>query len=166
MKLANHTSCLALLITISIAPVVTQCAATSSPESNRPQVVIEEFYRWYIHSVSHQIVPLKAGKPTLRKYVTPRLILKIEKLAKQMASGGYDSDYFLEAQGRYPDSPDLEDDWTKNMFVSSVVVKGATATLVISFGDNGKLGRERISLVREGDVWKIDGVKAIYPQTR
>ena len=165
MNLTKLSACLALF-TIFSAPVVARCAATSSPEASPPGVVIEEFYKWYIHSVSHQIDPLKAGKPTLKEYVTPRLILKIEKIAREMATEGYDSDYFLEAQGRYPDSPDLEDAWVKNISVSNIVVKGATATAVISFGDNGKLARERITLVQESGVWKIDNVKAIYPQSR
>jgi hypothetical protein len=166
MKLISQAVCLALTVTIFSALVIARSATASSPEVSPPGALIEEFYKWYIHSVAHQVDPLKAGKPTLKKYVTRRLILKIEKLAREMASGGYDSDYFLEAQGRYPDSPDLEDVWTRNISVSGVVVRGATATAVVSFGDNGELARERVSLIQEGGVWKIDNVKAIYPQSK
>jgi hypothetical protein len=166
MKLTNLAVCSALIVTIFSTPVVARRATKSSPEVSAPGIVIEEFYKWYIHSVTHQVDPLKAGNATLKKYVTPRLILKIEKLAKEMASGGYDSDYFLEAQGRYPDSPELEDIWTRNISVSNVAVRGASATAVISFGDNGALARERVSVIQEGGVWKIDNVKAIYPQPK
>src|SRR3954471_15818135 len=166
MKLTNQAVCFALTVMIFSAPVIPRSAATSSPEVSPPSVVIEEFYKWYIHSVTHRVDPLKAGKPTLNKYVTRRLILKIEKLAREMASEGYDSDYFIEAQERYPDSPDLEDMWTRNISVSNVAVRGATATAVISFGDNGKLARESVSVIQEGGVWKIDNVKAIYPQSK
>jgi hypothetical protein len=166
MKLTNQAICLALTVTIFSAPVAARRATTSSPEVSPPGVVIEEFYKWYIHSVAHRVDPLKAGRPTLKRYVTPRLILKIEKLAKDMASEGYDADYFLEAQGRYPDSPDLEDEWTRNISVSNVALRGATATAVISFGDDGKLARERVGVIQEGGVWKIDNVKAIYPQSK
>jgi len=125
-----------------------------------PDVFVEEFYKWYIHSVSHQIDPLQAGKPTLQKYITPRFMRKLERIEREMASGGYDGDYLLEAQKDYPDQPNLEDEWIKNMSTSNLVVKGATAAVTISFGENGALAKERISLIQEGGVWKIDDVKS------
>ena len=124
-----------------------------------PELVVEEFYKWYIHSVSHQIDPFKAGKTTLQKYVTLRFMRKLERIAREMASGGYDGDYFLEAQRDYPDSPNREDEWIKNMSTSKLVIKGPTAAVTISFGENGALAKERISLIQEGGVWKIDDVK-------
>ncbi len=124
-----------------------------------PEVVVEEFYKWYIHSLSHRIDPFKEGKPTLQKYVTLRFMRKLERIAREMASGGYDGDYFLEAQRDYPDSPNLEDEWINNMSTSKLVMKGPTAAVTISFGENGTLAKERISLIQEGGVWKIDDVK-------
>ncbi len=148
----------ALLVALCSTLVAAQRATASSEMGPAPDIAVKEFYEWYIHSVSHHIDPFKAGKTTLKKYVTLRFILKIE------TSEGYDGDYFLEAQGTYPDSPALEEEWKKNISVSNVAVRGTTATAVISFGDNGKLARERISLIQEGGVWKIDNVKAIYPR--
>jgi len=153
-----------LIVMIFSEPVFARYITSPAPTASGPDFVVKEFYKWYIHSISHQIDPLKAGKLTLRKYVMPGLILKTEKLAREMASTAYDGDYFLEAQGRYPDSPELEDEWTKDISVSDVMVRGATATVVIRFGENGKLARERISLLQTGGVWKIDSVKAIYPK--
>ncbi|HEY6244406.1 MAG TPA: hypothetical protein VIX17_10685 [Pyrinomonadaceae bacterium] len=53
----------------------------------------------------------------------------------------YDSDYFLEAQRDYPESPTLEDEWIKYVSVSKIVVKGVTATLIVSFGEDGALAK-------------------------
>src|ERR1051326_318754 len=61
----------ALIVAISCASPATQCTLASSAVGAAPNVFVEEFYKWYIHSVSHQIDPLQAGKPTLQKYVTP-----------------------------------------------------------------------------------------------
>jgi hypothetical protein len=149
----------------SIAAAPPNEAASSNVEA-APDVVVEEFYKWYIHSVSHQIDPLKAGKTTLQKYVTQRFMRKLERIAREMAAGGYDGDYFLEAQRDYPDSPNLEAEWINSMSTSKLVVKGATATVMISFGDNGALAKERVSLIQEGGSWKIDDVKSGYAQPK
>ena len=150
----------ALIVAIFGASPATPCTVTSSAVGVAPDAFVEEFYKWYIHSVSHQIDPLKSGKPTLQKYVTPRFMRKLERIAREMASGGYDGDYFIEAQRDYPDSPNLEDESIRNMSTSKLVVKGATAAVTISFGENGALAKERISLIQEGGVWKIDDVKS------
>ena len=52
----------------------------------------------------------------------------------------------------------------KNVSVSKTIVRGGGATVTVSFGENGALARERISLVQEAGVWKIDNVKAVSPQ--
>ena len=161
MKLRNMNLTCALIVALFGTSAGAQLKAASSSMDQSPEIVVKEFYKWYIHSVSHKIDPFKTDKPTLKKFVTTKLILKIERIAREMASGGYDSDYFVEAQRDYPDSPNLEDEWMKNVSVSKTIVKGATATLTVSFGENGALARERISLVQEAGVWKIDNVKAV-----
>ena len=150
----------ALIVAIFCAAPALQCTTTSSAVGAGPDVVVEEFYKWYIHSVSHQIDPLKTEKSTLQKYVTPRFMRKLERIEREITSGGYDGDYFLEAQKDYPDQPNLEDEWIKNMSIAKLVVKGTTATLSISFGENGALAKERISLIQQGGAWKIDDVKS------
>jgi len=161
MKLLN----IALPFTLIVALFSTSAAAqlkSASPSSDRsPETVVKEFYNWYVHSVSHNIDLFKADKPTLNEFVTTRLILKIERIAKAMASQDYDSDYFVEAQRDYPDSPSLEDEWTKNISVSKTIIRGGGATVTVSFGENGALAKEKISLVQEAGVWKIDNVKAV-----
>ncbi len=159
MKLHRMAALFALIVALFSTSAGAQLKAASSSIDRSPEIVVKEFYKWYIHSVSHKIDPFKTDKPTLKKFVTTKLILKIERIAREMASQDYDSDYFLEAQRDYPDSPNLEDEWMKNVSVSKTIVKGGAATLTVSFGENGALARERISLVQEGGVWKIDDVK-------
>ena len=163
MKLLTLVLLSSLIVTICCTSLAAGRTNASSSVAGAPDAVVREFYQWYIHSVSHQVDPLKAGKTTLKKYVTARFIQKLERIAKEMASGGYDSDPFLAAQRDYPDSPNLEDEWQNDMSTSKVVVKGAIATVTISFGEDGALAKERISLVKEGGVWKIDNVKAVTP---
>src|SRR6266487_3182467 len=153
MKLRNMNLTSALIVALFSMSAGTQLRVASSPMDQSPEIVVKEFYKWYIHSVSHNIDPFKTDKPTLKKFVTTKLILKIERIAREMASQGYDSDYFVEAQRDYPDSPNLEDEWMKNLSVSKTIVRGATATLIVSFGENGALARERVSLVQDGGVW-------------
>jgi Protein of unknown function (DUF3828) len=166
MKLRHTILFLGLTVVLCATSAAAHRATAASTVGAAPDVVVEEFYKWYIHSVSHQIDPLKAGKTTLQKYVTQRFVRKLERIAREMASGGYDGDYFLEAQKDYPDSPNLEAEWINSMSTSKLVVKGATATVTISFGDNGALAKERVSLIREGGAWKIDDVKSGYAQPK
>ena len=61
MKLRNmipFCALIAAILSASAAPCTTASSAVSTP----PNAVVEEFYKWYIHSVSHQIDPFKAGK--------------------------------------------------------------------------------------------------------
>ena len=160
MKLHRIAPLFSLIAALFSTSASAQLKAASSSMDRSPEIVVKEFYKWYIHSVSHNIDPFKTDKPTLKKFVTTKLILKIERIAREMASQDYDSDYFLEAQRDYPDSPNLEDEWMTNVSVSKTIVRGATATLTVSFGENGALARERVSLVQDGGVWKIDNVKA------
>jgi len=87
-------------------------------------------------------------------------------LRKKWSPGPSTAITYREAQRDYPDSPGLEGKWRQNISVSQPVIKNATATVMISFGDGDKgiLAREKISLVKAGGVWKIDDVKGIYPR--
>ena len=161
MKLLTLVLFSSLIGAVFSASMAAKPAIVPPPVDQSPEVTVQEFYKWYVHSLSHQIDPFKAGRATLQKYVTLRLIRKTERIAKEMEAAGLDGDYFLEAQRDYPASPDLEDEWTKNISVSKSVVKGTTATTVISFGENGVLAKERVSLIQEGGAWKIDEVKGM-----
>ena len=159
MKLTNLAACFALILMICSAPVVAQHTTSPASAARSPEVVLREFYKWYIHAECHQIDPFKGkARTTLKKYVTVRFFREIDRNEKLPEGQGFDADYFLQTQ-EYPASPDVEADWT-NISVSQVAVKGTTATATVSFGKKEDLlDRVRVTLIQEGGVWKISRVK-------
>ena len=141
---------LLLIVALCSTSVAAQRTTASSPMERSPEIVLREFYKWYIHSISRNVDPLKAGKATLKNYVTLRFIRVIERNDKLPEGEGFDADYFLQTQ---EDSSVT----AKNIVVSNVAVKGATASAVVTF-DEG-YPRVRVSLIQEGGAWKIDNVK-------
>jgi Protein of unknown function (DUF3828) len=139
-----------LMVALFSTPAAAQRATGEDSVERPPEVVLKEFYRWYIHSVSRQIDPLKAGKATLRKYVTLRFIRVMERNEKLPEGEGFDADYFLQTQ----EDSSVTD---KNISVSNVAIRGATATAIVTFDDG--YPRVKVSLTKEGGVWKIDNVK-------
>ena|SRR2546421_10787751 len=150
MKLRNVYLICALTAALSGTSAAAQLTAESSPVARSPEVVLKEFYKWYIRAASRQIDPLKAGKATLMKYVTPRFIHVIERNEKLPEGEGFDADYFLQTQ----EDSSVTD---KNISISNVSVKGTTASAVVTF--DGGYPRVKVSLLKEGGVWKIDNVK-------
>ena len=149
-KLLTFVLLSSLLIALLSTSAAAQRTTESSPVARPPEVVLKEFYKWYIHAVSHQIDPLKAGKATLRKYVTLRFIHVIERNEKLPEGEGFDADYFLQTQ----EDSSVTD---KNISISNVAVRGATATAIVTFDDG--YPKVNVSLLKEGGVWKIDNVK-------
>ena len=150
MKLLNMALFFALIVALCSTSVVAQRRTASAPGARSPEIVLREFYKWYIHSLSRQIDPLKAGEATLRKYVTLRLIRVIERNEKLPEGEGFDADYFLQTQ----EDSSVTD---KNISISNVAIKGATATAIVTFDDG--YPKVKVSLKQEGGVWKIDNVK-------
>ena len=159
MKLTNLAKCFVLIVVICSAPVVAQHTTAPSPAARSPEVVLREFYKWYVHAGTHSIDPFKGKERiTLKKYVTERFIREIDRNEKLPEGQGFDADYFLQTQDPLPtpDSDMKESDWLKSMSVSKVAVKGSTATGIVSFGE---YPRVKVSLIQEGGVWKINNVK-------
>ena len=69
----------ALVAALADAVLPAQSPGGSAQAVAPPEVVIKEFYRWYVRSISRGQDPFKQGRPTLRKYVTPRLIQQVER---------------------------------------------------------------------------------------
>src|SRR5437763_12768058 len=128
MKLLTFVLFSSLMVALFSASAAAQRTAAPSPVARSPEVVLREFYKWYIHAASHQVDPLKAGKATLSKYVTLRFIRVIERNEKLPEGEGFDADYFLQTQ----EDSSVTD---KNISISNVAVRGATATIVIAFSD-------------------------------
>ena len=150
MKLQNMTLFCALIVALLSTSAAAQHKTASSALDRSPEIVLREFYKRYIHSVSHQIDPLKAGKTTLRKYVTLRLIRVIERNDKLPEGEGFDADYFLQTQ----EDSSVTD---KKISISNVAVKGTTASAIVTFDDG--YPRVKVSLMQQAGVWKIDNVK-------
>ena len=149
MKLVSLVLLSSLVVGVLSISAAAQRPTAASTMDRSPEIVLAEFYKWYIHSTGRNVDPIKAGKATLKKYVTLRFIRVIERNDKLPEGEGFDADYFLQTQE--------ETSATARIVVSNVAVKGATATAIVTF-DEG-YPRVRVSLVREGGAWKIDNVK-------
>ena len=157
MRLLNMTLFFAL-VALSSMSVSAQHSTARTPAVRSPEIVLKEFYKWYIHAGSHDIDPFKKDKATLRKYVTVRFIREIERNDKLPEGEGFDADYFLQTQDPLPSSgANNEADWLKSISVSKIAIKGTTATAIVTFFDG--YPKVKVSLILEGGVWKIDKVK-------
>jgi hypothetical protein len=152
MKLLNMTLCFVLVGALCSTSVVAQHSSASTPAARSPEVVLKEFYKWYIHSIQHYkkaTGPFEGGIATLKKYVTLRYIRATERNEKLPEGEGWDADYFLLDQ-------DTSGFSEKNISVSMVVIKGTRARAVVTFEQAGVV---IVGLVQEGGVWKIEKVK-------
>jgi hypothetical protein len=157
MKLTNMAALFALIVMICSAPIVAQRTTRPSAAVRSPEVVLREFYKWYIHAGSHDIDPLKTDKATFRKYVSARFIREIERNERLPEGEGFDADYFLQTQDPLPSSDaNNEAEWLKSISVSRVAVKGTTATAIVTFFAG--YPKVKVSLIQEGGVWKINHV--------
>jgi hypothetical protein len=153
MKLLNIALLCALIVALCGTLVGAQRTTAPSPVVRSPEIVLREFYKWYIHSINpykKSTNPYEGGRTILKKYVTLKFIRAIdrnEKLGED--ADAFDADYFLLDQ-------DTSGYTEKNISVSKVAVKGTTATATVTFAHEGMV---RVSLIQEGGVWKIDKVK-------
>ena len=149
MNLRNMTLFCVLIALCSTSAA--QHSTARTPAVRSPEIVLKEFYKWYIDSIQHYkkaTNPYEGGKVRLKKYVSLRYLRAIDRNEKRPPeSDAFDADYFLLNQ-------DTSGYTTKNIAVSKVVIKGTTATAVVTLPDV-----LMVSLVHEGGVWKIDKVK-------
>src|SRR6266571_7803356 len=158
MNLRNMTLFCVLIVALCSTSVSAQHSTAPTPAVRSPEVVLKEFYKWYIRAGSHDIDPFKKDKATLRKYVTLRFIREIERNDRLPEGEGFDADYFLQTQDPLPSSQaNNEADWLKSISVSKIAIKGTTATAIVTFFDG--YPKVKVSLILEGGVWKIDRVK-------
>lgn len=154
MKLLNTTLFIPLIVVLWSTSVVAQRTTARSPVVRSPEVVLKEFYKWYIFATNNYkktTDPYEGGRATLRKYVTLRFLRAIDRNDKLGEDAdAFDADYFLLDQ-------DTSGYTGKNIAVSKVVIKGTTATANVSFyrGDDRGV---KVSLVQEAGAWKIDKV--------
>ena len=113
-----------------------------------PEVVVRQFYHWYLHSLNQHVEPLEKQKTVLRKYLTQRFFQELERLLKR---GELDYDHFLEAQ-------DWDEAWEKNITVSRARIQGGTAVTSVALTGPQMSKKLQVTLRQEGGLWKIDKV--------
>ncbi|MDQ6785897.1 MAG: YbjP/YqhG family protein [Acidobacteriota bacterium] len=118
--------------------------SASAQTAQTPEAVVRDFYNWYIHSISHNISS-KKDKTTMKKYVTASVIQEIPRFESKN-----EADYFMQSQ-------EWGDDWENKFTVSKAIVKGATATTIVTFPEG--YPRVKVTLLKEAGAWKIDKVQ-------
>lgn len=139
----NSTIAITLMAIISFAGTVR--AAPQTPDS-----VIKDFYKWYITTIDSGVEPTVKGRPTLKRYITARLLKQVDREEK---FDDADTDSILPTQ-------EWDKTWANTVKVSKLVVKGMTATAVVTFRSES-YPRLLVALVKETGVWKIDRVKDV-----
>jgi hypothetical protein len=120
------------------------------PEKN-PAEAVRNFYAWYVHEAANGSRPLGKEREQMRKFVTDRLLNRIDNMPK--GTSGLDGDFFLNAR-------EIDPEWGKNVAVANNYV-GTTMSRLSVILTGRKLGDRQFDvkmLFQEG-AWKIDELK-------
>ena len=121
-------------------------------QERAPDVVVRDFYKLYIQTLSKSRDPFTADRTELKRYATTRLLGEIDKTRK--SEDGLGADPFLDAQ-------DFDGDWAKNINVSKPIIKGDIATADVTLkGPEMGTHKLRVTLRQEAGAWKIDKVSS------
>lgn len=153
MRIPSFTQRLLLALAWTLVTCIGLATMQSANAENAlaPEASVSAFYKWYLKSMAANKNPLIDDRANLGKYVSSALIKEIDK---QMHSPeGLDADYFIQAQ-------DYLDDWESNIVMSKTEIKGKSASMLVTLGAT-KESRYRLALtlVKEGDVWKIRKIR-------
>jgi Protein of unknown function (DUF3828) len=139
---------------LCVAALVAITAITPSraiwPQKN-PAEAVRNFYAWYVHEVVNGSRPLEKEREQIRRFVTDRLLTRMDKMPK--GPGGLDGDFFLNAQ-------EVDPEWGTNIAIANAYV-GTTMSKLGVILTGRKLGDRQFEvkvLFQEG-AWKIDEVK-------
>src|SRR6266496_39009 len=97
------------LVVPALVIIAVAQASGIGPEKN-PAAVVRSFYSWYVREVESGARPLEKERELMRKFVTDRLLNRIDKMPK--GPGGLDGDFFLNAQ-------EVDPEWGKNIAVAN-----------------------------------------------
>lgn len=135
-------------------PAASPAQAASSPAAaaQSPDVVVKEFYQWYLRSLKRNEDPFRQGLTTLRRYVSGELITELQR--QRNSPDGMDADYFLQAQ-------DWGEDWETNITVTGTEQRDAGASTVVALGPRESVlqQRLRVTLRRQAEGWQITAVE-------
>src|SRR5207249_10666616 len=92
----KHVCVAALVVITSITP-----SRAIWPEKN-PADVVRSFYSWYVHEVTNGSRPLEKQRGQMRRFVTDRLLNRIDTMPK--GPSALNADFFLNAQAVDPES--------------------------------------------------------------
>jgi hypothetical protein len=126
--------------------------ASPSPVAQSLDVVVREFYQWYLRSLKRDEDPFGQGLTTMRRYVSNDLITELQR--QRNSPDGMEFDYFLQAQ-------DWGEDWETNVSVTGTELRGTTATTVAALGPRESVlqQRLRVTLRQQADGWRITAVE-------
>ena len=139
-----------LLVVAFIIFVAAREVQSVWPEKN-PAEAVRSFYAWYVTEFIRGARPLERERDEIKKYVTDKLLAKIDRMPK--GPGGLDGDFFLNAQEADPD-------WAKNIAVGNWYV-GRTMSKLGLVLTGKKLGDRQfeLKLLFQDGAWKIDELK-------
>jgi Protein of unknown function (DUF3828) len=122
----------------------------ASSSQTTPQTTLVAFYHWYLDAFARQGNPLEDDRARMESYVTKGLLQEIDK--RIQSPDGLDEDYFIRAQ-------DYFNDWATDIVVSDVRINRGTASALVTLGRTRESRhRLKVTLVKEGRIWKISGV--------
>ena len=135
---ASRLSCrVAILLAVAIG-------VDAQPGMQKPAVVAQQFYIWYVGALLGDRDPIAQDRGTLEKYVAATMLAAI---TRRMASpDGLDSDPFIQAQ-------DYVDDW-KTVTAVERTTNGARASVLVTLGAKEPY-KLRVDLSKDAGVWKI-----------
>jgi len=139
------------LATVVFLICLAAMAAPGYHAQTSPESVIKSFYNGYIRATAKGVEPL-GKRSALRKYLTANII----RTQVDAYEASQEADYFLQSQ-------EYEAKWENAFTISKPVISGGTATAIVDFP--GGYPRVRVTLKKQGGIWKIDRVRnAQLPQ--
>ncbi len=124
----------------------------SASTDTAPEEVVQQFYRWYLHTLNANKQPIKQ-QATLHKWVTRATIAALNKAER---AGELDADWFLDAQ-------DFNSEWERNINTSKATIRANTATLLLTLKGENWTHKLKITLKREDGGWKISNALSANP---
>ena len=140
---------LTLVVSTGFGTSPSPTPGTNDPKP--PELVLRDFYKWYVAAVVANKNPFEMERATLRRYVTARLIGEIDGMRK--GPDGLDGDYFLDAQ-------DFDAEWGKNIMMGKPAIKRGQAIVDVELRGT-EMGSKKLHITLRGENgwWKVDKVE-------
>lgn len=140
------------ILTMPCTAAFAQSANTPAQATASPEEVVQQFYRWYLHTLNQNKQPINQPA-TMRKWVTRATLLALKKAQR---ANELDADWFLDAQ-------DFNAEWERNINPSKATVRANSAMLLLTLSGENWSHKLKITLKREDGVWKIANAVSANP---